>query len=211
MFGELGLIFSLIPYIWKLIKNLKLKETLKKQISGALQELNTNYERFLDTIYKIQGACSVSIYHQPQIEPLKKAEELAIELKESYSELISSIKRLLRIMKTHKDEFKKVMKDKDWMVIEVMMECFGKQKVDIEYILNDKLINEITKKQLKKENKFIKKLNAEVKEFSKQEGIDIIPAKYAETFDTLRKFSIKIMTDRNALNKTLKYLERMSR
>jgi hypothetical protein len=92
-----------------------------------------------------------------------------------------------------------------------MMECFGKQKVDIEYILNDKLINEITKKQLKKENKFIKKLNADVKEFSKQEGIDIIPAKYAETFDTLRKFSIKIMTDRNALNKTLKYLERMSR
>lgn len=211
MFGELGLIFSLIPYIWKLIKNLKLKETLKKQISGALQELNTNYERFLDTIYKIQGACSVSIYHQPQIEPLKKAEELVIELKESYSELISSIKRLLRIMKTHKDEFKKVMKDKDWMVIEVMMECFGKKKVDIEYILNDKLINEITKKQLKKENKFIKKLNADVKEFSKQEGIDIIPAKYAETFDTLRKFSIKIMNDRNAFNKTLKYLERMSR
>jgi hypothetical protein len=205
MFSQLGVLIGLVPYILRLIKNKKLKKELKGEFENPLKQLNNTYQQFIENVYLVYGASSVGMFYQPQSEPEEKAKDIVENLGISYNKFIKDARKLIRLVRTHKDEFKQILKQKDWLLFEVLIEAFTDEKLDIEFLLENKRVILHMQKEFAKENKFLTTLNNEIQRFNKEEGIEIINVKYKSFTDMVKQIMVKMYRkDARTIEKKLK-------
>ena len=113
---------------------------LKKEFENSFEELSLSYRNFFNCISTIYGSIILSIFFPPQIDPEKHAYEIAKELDDSYNNLLISCSKVVRLIKIHELEIRKILNDKDMLVIEVLLDGFKDDKVDFEFIINNRLI-----------------------------------------------------------------------
>ena len=59
---------------------------------------------------------------------------------DSYNNILISCSKVIRLIKIHELEIRKILNDKDMLVIEVLLDGFKDDKVDFEFIINNRLI-----------------------------------------------------------------------
>jgi hypothetical protein len=205
---DFGTLLALQQYFLKLFRKYELKKELKKEFENSFEDISLSYRKFFNCISTIYGSIIISIFFPPQIDPEKHAYEIVKELNDSYNDLLRSCSKVIRLIKIHELEIRKIMNDKDMLVIEILLEGFKDDKVDFDFIINNRLIQNKVLSKSKVENKFSKVLNKKIKEFNEKEGLNIIsdgvgnvkhnaliilnemlknPRKIPENFDKMRK------------------------
>jgi len=180
------LIFNLLPYfLWLLEKVNKLWEQgkLRKELAEILEEPLRNLQNSLDSFFNNHslcfGASLVGLFFEP-FEPEKKAKEFFSNFERSYDQLIKDLKRLVKYINAHKEEFKECFK-KDWLAIEAFVEAFKAEKPDWYLLLHHREMEKAIAKELKKEKRFIKELDKNFEEFNRRTGIDSVIPKHQIT------------------------------
>ena len=169
---DFGILLSIIPFLGNIIKKHKLKKELVRELETPLANLGVSYRRFMNCVYIIFGATGFALFLQPQFEPKEHAKEIVQEMNESYEQMSSDTRKLLRIIRIHKESFRKVLTDKEMRTLEVLMEGIQDDSVDYRFITENRLVIDTLIEQMRGKNIFLDTLNQEVNIFKRKIGLD---------------------------------------
>jgi len=192
MISQIGILVGLLPQIIRLIQNKRLKQELKLELKTPLDNLNQSYLNFIESTYLIYRASIVGMFYQPQVEPEEHAKDLVENFSNSYTQFLENVNKVIRLVKTHKCEFKQVLKQREWLLFEVIIEGLSEEKPDLQFLLENNMVITYMQKELGKKNKFLNTLNEEIQKFNKDSGIEVINLKYKDFTDMVKQIMVKM-------------------